>query len=119
LLMNGFNPYESARALAGKVVHAHAKDARRAAANRTAQEVPLGHGDIDWLLFVSVLEELDYRGWLVVERESGNNPLADGRAGRGREVPAAVRGLICLGAVLRTARFCEPRLNSDHNHPCR
>jgi sugar phosphate isomerase/epimerase len=81
LLMNDFDPYESARALAGKVVHAHAKDARRAAANRTAQEVPLGHGDIDWLLFVSVLEEIDYRGWLVVERESGNNRVADVEAG--------------------------------------
>src|SRR5437868_2546943 len=27
LLMNGFDPYESARALRGKVVHCHAKDA--------------------------------------------------------------------------------------------
>ena len=81
LLMNGFDPYESARALHGKVAHSHAKDARGSTANRTAQEVPLGHGDIDWLLFVGVLEEIDYKGWLVVERESGENRVADVEAG--------------------------------------
>jgi sugar phosphate isomerase/epimerase len=81
LLMNGFDPYESARALHGKVAHAHAKDARQATANRTAQEVPLGHGDIDWLLFAGVLEEIGYSGWLVVEREGGDQRVADVEAG--------------------------------------
>jgi sugar phosphate isomerase/epimerase len=77
LLLNGFDPYESARALGGRIVHAHAKDARQAGANRVAQEVPLGHGDIEWMQFLSVLEEVEYRGWLVVERESGDNRAAD------------------------------------------
>jgi sugar phosphate isomerase/epimerase len=81
LIMNGFDPYDSGRSLQGKVVHAHAKDARGTTANRTAQEVPLGHGDIDWMLFVSVLEEIDYSGWLVVEREGGDNRVADIEAG--------------------------------------
>ena len=35
LLMNGFDPYESALALRGRIVHAHAKDARLAGASRT------------------------------------------------------------------------------------
>ena len=39
------------------------------------------HGDLDWLLFVSVLEEIDYSGWVTVERESGDNRLADVEAG--------------------------------------
>ena len=46
--MNGFDVYERPRALRGQFVHTHAKDARRAA-SRGVQEVPLGHGDIDWL----------------------------------------------------------------------
>jgi sugar phosphate isomerase/epimerase len=71
LLMRDFDPYESARALQGKVVHCHAKDARKASASRSAQEVPLGAGDIDWMRFLAVLEEIEYRGWLVAERESG------------------------------------------------
>ena len=72
LLVNGFDPYESARALHGRIVHVHAKDARTAGASRTAQEVPLGHGDIDWMRFLSVLEEVGYHGWLTIERESGD-----------------------------------------------
>jgi sugar phosphate isomerase/epimerase len=81
LVMNGFDLYESAQALQGRIVHADAKDARQASASRAAQEVPLGHGDIDWLHFVSVLEEVEYRGWLTVEREGGDNRLADVTAG--------------------------------------
>jgi sugar phosphate isomerase/epimerase len=74
LLMHDFDPYESARALQGKVVHCHAKDARKSGASRSAQEVALGAGDIDWMQFLGVLEEIEYRGWLVVERESGGGP---------------------------------------------
>jgi len=74
LLMRDFDPYESARALQGKVVHCHAKDARKSGASRSAQEVALGAGDIDWMRFMSVLEEIEYRGWLVAVRESGGGP---------------------------------------------
>jgi sugar phosphate isomerase/epimerase len=77
LLMHGFDPYVSARALQGKIVHAHAKDARAASASRAAQEVPLGHGDIDWMQFLGVLEEAEYRSWLVIEQETGDNRLSD------------------------------------------
>lgn len=77
LLMNGFDPYESAKALQGRIVHTHAKDARKAGASRTVREVPLGHGDIDWLRYLSVLEEIDYHGWLTIRRDSGDNRLAD------------------------------------------
>jgi len=81
LLLHGFDPYAAVKALAGKIVHAHAKDARQAGSSRVAQEVPLGHGDIDWFQFFGVLEEVEYRGWLTIERESGDNRLADVAAG--------------------------------------
>jgi L-ribulose-5-phosphate 3-epimerase len=81
LLMNGFDSVASARVLGGRVQHVHARDARLAGASRTAQEVPLGHGDIDWMQMLGVLEEIDYRGWLVVERESGDNRRGDVAAG--------------------------------------
>ena len=81
LMMHCFNLYESARALGDKIVHTHAKDAREAGASRTAQEVPLGHGDIDWLMYLGVLEELGYHGWLTIERESGDNRVAEVAAG--------------------------------------
>lgn len=83
LLMGGFDPYESARALRGRVVHSNAKDARVSGASRTAQEVPLGHGDIDWMRYLAVLEEIEYRGWLTVERMGGDSRVADVAAGVG------------------------------------
>jgi sugar phosphate isomerase/epimerase len=83
LLIHGFNVYESARALHGRMVHSHATDARQAGSSRAAQLVPLGHGDIDWLLLVSVLEEIGYRGWLTVKRDEGTNRLAEVAAGVG------------------------------------
>ncbi len=81
LLMHGHDACASARALHGRILHAHAKDARAAGASRAAQEVPLGHGDLDWLQLLGVLEEVDYRGYLTLERESGENRLADVQAG--------------------------------------
>lgn len=81
LLVHGFDVVESMRALGRRIVHAHAQDARRASPSRAAQEVPLGHGDIDWLQFLGTLEEIEYRGWLTVERESGENRLAEVAAG--------------------------------------
>jgi sugar phosphate isomerase/epimerase len=77
LLIHGFDPYESARALRDRIAHAHAKDARAASPSRAAQEVPLGHGDIDWMKYLAVLEEIEYRGWLTIERETGENRLSD------------------------------------------
>jgi sugar phosphate isomerase/epimerase len=81
LLMHGFDIYESARALHDRIVHTHARDARAVSASRSAQEVPLGHGDIDWMSYLGLLEEIGYRGWLTIERETGENRLADVAAG--------------------------------------
>ncbi len=81
LLLHDFDPLESTRALRGRIVHVHAKDARRSSPSRAAQEVPLGQGDIDWMAFLGVLEEIDYHGWITVEREGGANPRGDVAAG--------------------------------------
>lgn len=81
LLLHGFDPYTAVQVLGRRIVHAHAKDARQASASRAAQEVPLGHGDIDWMKFLAMLEEIEYRGWLTIEREMGENRLADVAAG--------------------------------------
>jgi sugar phosphate isomerase/epimerase len=80
-LISGLDPYQNARDLTTRVVYCQAKDARASGPNRAAQEVPLGHGNLDWMQFLSVLEEIDYRGWLTVKRESGSNRLGDITAG--------------------------------------
>jgi sugar phosphate isomerase/epimerase len=78
-LMNGFDPLASLTALAGRVAHTHARDARRASVSGGPREVPVGAGDIDWMVYVATLESIDYRGFLAVEREAGG--LADVAAG--------------------------------------
>jgi L-ribulose-5-phosphate 3-epimerase len=90
LLEHGFEPYDSARALQGHILHSHARDVRRCGPSRAAQEMPLGHGDIDWTKYLGVLEEVAYRGWLVVERETGDNRLSDVAEG-----VAFLRRLVC------------------------
>jgi sugar phosphate isomerase/epimerase len=77
LLMHDFDPMAGTRALAGRIVHVHAKDARQMSASRSVQEVPLGHGDIDWLGYLGLLEEIGYRGWLTIEREGGLDRVQD------------------------------------------
>jgi sugar phosphate isomerase/epimerase len=80
MLLAGFDPYETTRGLHGKVAHAHAKDARKTAGARLAHIVPLGHGDIDWMQYLSVLEEIEYRGGLTITQEASANPVADAGA---------------------------------------
>jgi sugar phosphate isomerase/epimerase len=92
LLMNGYPPAAAVRSLGDKLVHAQARDARRASPSKTAQEVPLGHGDIDWLDLLATFEEIDYRRWLVIKRDMG----ARGEA-RPAEIGAAVEFLRRLG----------------------
>ena len=77
LLLEGFDPYESCKALAGRVVYVQAKDARPTAPNRRGQEVALGHGHLDYIRLAGNLQEIDYRGWLAVRRDSGDQRLAD------------------------------------------
>ena len=85
LLVNQHNPYESARSLAQRLVYGHATDARHASAGKGIREVPLGHGDIDWMQMLATLAEIDYHGWLIVDREPSPSSLG--------EVGAAVKFL--------------------------
>jgi len=77
LFIGGFDPYGPVRLLTRRIVHAHAKDARQATSNRSAAEVALGHGDLDWLRLADAFGEIEYRGWLVVEREGGERLPGD------------------------------------------
>jgi L-ribulose-5-phosphate 3-epimerase len=77
LLVNGFDPVKGVIPLHRYIAHTHARDARRLTVNRGAQEVPLGAGDIDWLSYVASLTAVEYRGWLTIKRETGQDPLKD------------------------------------------
>ncbi len=78
LCMNGIDHFESARALKDFIVHTHAKDGVYNSANEGGyKEVPLGKGDVDFPRYLSVLREIGYDGFLTIERECGDDPVAD------------------------------------------
>lgn len=81
LLMNGHDPLSGLAPLKDRLAHVHARDARVATVSRGMQEVPLGAGDVDWMAFTATLQVLEYDGFLVVEREQGEDKLADVEAG--------------------------------------
>jgi L-ribulose-5-phosphate 3-epimerase len=81
MLLNGFDPIQNLAPLHSRIVHTHARDARRSSAGRIGTEVPLGAGDVDWLTYVAMLDTIEFHGWLVVERESGETRVADMAAG--------------------------------------
>ncbi len=60
LVLARHNPCEAVRVLNRRIVHVHAGDARGGV------EVPLGHGDLDWLQLLSDFEAIGYRGWLTI-----------------------------------------------------
>ncbi len=83
LLLHGFRPLEDLAALSGRILHVQAKDARTSSASRTAQEVPLGHGDLDWMHICQSLADTGYHGYVVLVRETGDRRLPDIAEGAG------------------------------------
>jgi sugar phosphate isomerase/epimerase len=81
LLLRGHDPLKNLVPLKGKVLHVNARDARVNSVSHAAAEVPLGAGDIDWLSFAGSLSAIEYRGWVVVKRESGASRVADVASG--------------------------------------
>lgn len=41
------------------------------------QEMPLGEGDVDFVSYLRALKDIEYNGFLTIERECGDNPAAD------------------------------------------
>lgn len=41
------------------------------------EETPLGEGEVDWPAYIAALKEVGFNGYLTIEREVGENPVAD------------------------------------------
>jgi L-ribulose-5-phosphate 3-epimerase len=82
ILYGSGDPIESIPFLGRHIKHVHVKDALAPEKPRVewGTEVPFGHGEIDPLIFLDELEEIGYAGPLCIERESGENRMADIRA---------------------------------------
>ena len=80
-LLHGHDPLANLTPLKDLLAHVHARDARSAGLSRGLQEVPVGAGDIDWMALTATLQVLEFDGFLAVEREQGDNKLADVTSG--------------------------------------
>jgi sugar phosphate isomerase/epimerase len=83
ILYNKGDPVEALRVLGPWLRQVHIKDATRTKTPGTwGQEVPVGAGEVDWRLFLATLRELRYAGNLVIEREAGDQRVADIRTAK-------------------------------------
>ncbi|MCZ2343014.1 MAG: sugar phosphate isomerase/epimerase [Bacteroidales bacterium] len=80
-LLNGHDPLTNLGALAGRIGHVHARDGRIATVSGGAREVAVGAGDVEWMVLFATLESIDYRGYIVVDRKTGEDRAADVRKG--------------------------------------
>ncbi len=77
LLIKGYDPVQAVRELNQYIVHTHARDALREAGGELGRETAPGDGDLDWHEYLGALEEVGYRGWLVIELDQSRDPMHD------------------------------------------
>jgi sugar phosphate isomerase/epimerase len=78
------DPVAALRALGPRVLQVHVKDALPAARPGTwGEEVPVGAGAVDWPAFFATLDAVQPTVDLVIEREAGEQRVADVRRARG------------------------------------
>ena len=83
LLYDKGNPIEALRQLGPWIRQVHIKDARRTrVAGTWGEEVIAGTGEVDWPAFFEALAQAGFQGNLCIEREAGNQRVADIRSAR-------------------------------------
>lgn len=76
LVMNGFNPVKGVQVGRELIVHTHVKDGVRYM-NGSCEEVPVGKGQVSFGEYFAALDAIGYDGYLTIEREVGDNRVAD------------------------------------------
>jgi len=84
LMYDKGDPVKALHVLAPWIRQVHIKDARRTKISGTwGAEVPVGTGEVDWRAFFSTFKHVIFNVNLAIEREYGDNRIADIRAARG------------------------------------
>jgi len=81
LLLRRLDPPQVVTMFADQIVYVHARDGVPERPDRLFEEVPLGHGEVDWVAFLGALEEVAYHGWLTLRRGPCADPAGDLKAG--------------------------------------
>lgn len=75
-VMSRLDPVTSLRELHAHVTHVTVRDAIRDV-DGSGREVAVGRGECDWPELLAVIDEMNYTGWLTVDRTGGDDPLGD------------------------------------------
>ena len=97
-MVTGQDPVEAVYLLKDYIVHTHVKDGKMLDktqdptevyhafaiggvdalnACKGFQELPIGAGEVDWQQYLRALHNIGYDGFLTIERECGDDPVAD------------------------------------------
>ncbi|HEY3322443.1 MAG TPA: sugar phosphate isomerase/epimerase family protein [Planctomycetota bacterium] len=83
LLYGNGDPIEALKILGKRVQSVHVKDGIKARTPGTwGEEVRVGTGQVNWPAFFTTLAEINFPGWLCLEREADNKRVEDIRAGK-------------------------------------
>lgn len=93
VMVTGDDPVQAVYNLKDYIVHTHAKDGIKLLdkdpemlygiiedviqGGKAFREVPLGEGKVPFPEYLAALEDIGYRGFLTIEREVGDDPVAD------------------------------------------
>jgi sugar phosphate isomerase/epimerase len=77
MIFAGASPQEAVELLGPRVLHVHACDAVRESAGGRGREVERGRGMAEFPELLGRLSELDYSGWVTIERREAADPVAD------------------------------------------
>ncbi len=77
LVMNGFDCIGGVVELKDYIVHTHAKDGRKEQDAQGRKEQPLGRGSVNFPQYIAALDAIRFKGFYVIEREVGENPVKD------------------------------------------
>lgn len=75
-VMSRQNPVGSLRDLHHAVTHLTLRDAIRDA-DGGGRETVLGRGEVPWDELIATLDEMNYTGWLTLDRREGDDPAGD------------------------------------------
>lgn len=80
IIMMGDNPIDGIKEFKEYIIHTHAKDAIRND-DGSYMETVIGEGQVNWKEYIKALKEINYDGFLIMEREHTNTPENDFKTG--------------------------------------
>ena len=76
IVMSGHDPAQALRTLHASILHFTARDAIRDI-DAGGIEVAVGRGEVEWVELLPFLDEINYAGWVTVNRTQGDDRAGD------------------------------------------